>query len=297
MRFMMLLKSNAETETQALPDEAVLTAMGKYNEAILNAGIMRGGEGLHPSVEGARVRIQNGKTTIVDGPFTEAKELIAGYYLIETKSLQEALAWAQRIPAGEGAEVEVRRLWETEDFPVDPAETAGGWRDQEEAFRAAPPPVPTPDKGPRWMSMLKADKNTEAETTPAPDEKLLREMGALMGEMIAQGLLIGGDGLRPTSQGYKVRFGKNGTSTVIDGPFTETKEIIAGTSLFRAKTKAEAVEWARRCLQIHMDGTGIDTGEIEVRRVHEIEEFPVSPDEKPDGWRATELRMRQELAR
>jgi hypothetical protein len=295
MRFMMLLKSDAKAETGVLPDEALLTAMGEYNEALMKAGVLRGGEGLHESSEGARVRIAGGKTSVVDGPFTESKELVAGYYVLETKTKQEAIEWAKRIPVGDAeAEVELRALWEPEDFPIQAEEQPGGWRDQEEQMRANPPPAPTPDKGPRWVSLLKADAITEVEVVPAPTEELLREMGALMGEMASAGLLVGGDGLRPSSQGCKVRFA-NRKATVIDGPFAETKEIVAGFTVYRAKTKAEAIEWARRCLQIHVEGTGIAAGEIEVRRVAETEDFPVSADEKPDGWRAKELRMREQL--
>ena len=110
-----------------------------------------------------------------------------------------------------------------------------------------------------------ADKNTEAEMPPNP--KLLEEMGALIQEMADKGILISGEGLKPTSDSARVHISANRKVRVVDGPFTEAKEIIAGFSMFRAKTKAEAVEWARRCLQIHMDGTGIDTGEAEVFQV------------------------------
>lgn len=285
MRFIMMIKSNDHSEATNMPDTAAMDAMAKYNEALLDAGILRGAEGLHRSSEGARVRIANGKTSIIDGPFSETKELVAGYWVIEAKSKEEAVAWAKRVPAGDAvADIEVRPLYEPEDFPLDMAE---------QPAPASPPPAATPDKGPRWISMLKADENTEA--AMKANDKLLAEMGALMGEMIGAGLLITGDGIKPTSEGAKVRFDK-GKVSVVDGPFTESKEIVAGITVYRAKTKSQAVEWARRCLQIHMDGTGIATGEIEVRRVHEVEEIPVQPDETPDGWRATERRMREELS-
>jgi hypothetical protein len=297
MRVMMLLKSDADTEAGAMPDERLLTDMGNYHQALADAGVLLGAEGLRPSSDGAKVRIERGKTRVIDGPFAEAKEVVAGYFLIQTKSLAEAIEWAQRIPGeppnaeGEG-EGELRPLFETEDFPVDPAEQPGGWREQEIAARQEPK-VPGPDKGARWISFLKADKNTETPNM-MPSEKLLQEMGALVQEMTEKGLMIAGEGLKPSRESAKVRI-KKGKRTVIDGPFTEAKELIAGFSMYRAKTKAEAVEWARRCLQIHMDGTGIDTGEIEVRRVYETEEIPLTDQEQPGGWRDQEKRLREKL--
>jgi hypothetical protein len=104
---------------------------------------------------------------------------------------------------------------------------------------------------------------------------------------------LGGEGLFPSAQGVRVRFDGE-TRTVVDGPFAETKELIAGFTLYQAATKAEAVEYARRCLVIHMHGTGAGSGEIEVRQVIELEDFPVDSAEKPDGWRqqAQEVRTR-----
>lgn len=296
MRVMMLLKADKNSESGAIPDEKLLTDMGNYNESMVKAGVMIGGEGLHPTSEGARIRIVKGKTTIVDGPFAEAKEVIAGYFMLQTKSLAEAIDWAKKIPGADSAEgdgeLELRPLFETEDFPVDPAEQPGGWRDKEIEARKSLK-VPGSEKGLRWISFLRADKNTESKLMPS--EKLLQEMGALMQEMVEQGLMIGGDGLTPSSEGAKLKLSKSGKITVVDGPFTEAKEMIAGFMLYRAKTKAEAVEWARRWLKIHVDGTGSDTGEIEVRRVFETEEIPVSENEKPGGWRERELKMREKL--
>jgi hypothetical protein len=298
MRVMMLLKSDSKAESGVLPDEKLLTEMGKYNQSMVDAGVMIGGEGLHPTSEGARIRISKGKTTVIDGPFTESKEIVAGFFMLQTKSLDEAVEWAKKIPGAPAdsdaeGELELRPLFETEDFPVDPAEQPGGWRDQEIEMRQSLK-TPGPEKGFRWISFLKADKNTEAAVMPS--EKLLQEMGALMQEMGEKGLLISGEGLKPSSEGKKLKLSSKGVR-VIDGPFTESKEIIAGYSVYRAKTKAEAIEWARRCLQIHVDGTGIDSGEIEVRRVFETEEIPVSENEQPGGWRDQELKLREKLSK
>jgi hypothetical protein len=168
MRVIMLLKSDAQSEAGIPPDERMLTDMGNYSERLLNAGVMLGGEGLQPTSMGAKVRIAKGKTTVIDGPFAEAKEVVAGYYMLRTKDLKEAIEWAKQLPG--------------------------------------------------------ADYVPEGEA-------------------------------------------------------------------------AEAIEWARRCLQIHMDGTGIDTGEIEVRRVYETEEIPVTVAEKAgsSSWREQEKKQRERL--
>jgi hypothetical protein len=132
MRFMVIVKANKESESGALPDEKILAEMGKYNEELVKAGVMLAGEGLHPSSRGARVRFQGSKRTVVDGPFTEAKELVAGYWLWQVKSKEEALEWLKRAPFQEG-EVEIRQVHEAADFaPVDPT---GEIRKQEAELR------------------------------------------------------------------------------------------------------------------------------------------------------------------
>ena len=122
MRFMLLLKGNATSESGALPDQKILEAMGKYNEDMVNAGVLLAGEGLQPTSKGAKVTFSGGKPTVTDGPFTEAKELIAGFWIIQAKSREEAVEWAKRCPfepdvhfGGEG-EIEVRQVFEAEDF-------------------------------------------------------------------------------------------------------------------------------------------------------------------------------------
>jgi hypothetical protein len=122
MRFMIMMKADDRSEAGVLPSEEVLAAMGRYNEELVRAGVLLAGEGLHPTSKGARVTFSGGRSTVIDGPFTEAKELIAGFWLIQAKSLQEAIEWAQRIPGGDSAdpadafEVEIRQVFEDEDF-------------------------------------------------------------------------------------------------------------------------------------------------------------------------------------
>jgi hypothetical protein len=118
MRFMVMIKSDEETEAGAMPTEADLTAMGKYNEELVKAGVMLAGEGLHPSSRGARVKFSDGQPTVVDGPFTESKELIAGFWLLEVKSKEEAIEWVKRVPCTDGVEttIEIRQVFELDDF-------------------------------------------------------------------------------------------------------------------------------------------------------------------------------------
>ena len=118
MRFMILVKADKTTEAGVLPDAKLLTEMGKYNEELVKAGVMLAGEGLHPSSKGARVKFSGEKRTVIDGPFTEAKELIAGYWLWQVKSKEEAIEWVKRCPNPTGAEseIEIRPVFEEEDF-------------------------------------------------------------------------------------------------------------------------------------------------------------------------------------
>jgi hypothetical protein len=116
MRFMVLVKANKDSEAGAMPDTKILTEMGKYNEELVKAGVMLAGEGLHPTSRGVRVRFEGPqKRTVVDGPFTETKELVAGYWLWQVKSKEEAIEWLKRAPFQEG-EVEIRQIFESEDF-------------------------------------------------------------------------------------------------------------------------------------------------------------------------------------
>jgi hypothetical protein len=118
MRFMILVKADKNAEAGALPDEKMLTEMGKYNEELVKAGVMLAGEGLHPSSKGARVKFSGDKRTVIDGPFSETKELVAGFWLWQVKSKEEAIEWVKRCPnpTGGESEIEIRQVFEAEDF-------------------------------------------------------------------------------------------------------------------------------------------------------------------------------------
>ena len=116
MRVMVIVKANKDSEAGILPSTEILTKMGKYNEELVKAGVMLAGEGLQASSRGKRVRFSGEKPTVIDGPFTETKELIAGFWLWQVRSMEEAVEWLKRSPFGGGAEVEIRQVFEAEDF-------------------------------------------------------------------------------------------------------------------------------------------------------------------------------------
>ena len=135
MRFMVMVKATKLSESGALPDQKLLSDMGQFNEELVKAGVMLAGEGLHPSSKGARIRFSGAKRTVIDGPFAETKELVAGFWLWQVKSKEEAIEWVKRCPnpfPGE-SEIEVRQVYEAEDFG---AEFTPELRAQEERLRA-----------------------------------------------------------------------------------------------------------------------------------------------------------------
>lgn len=132
MKFMIFVPGNAETEAGVMPTEQQLAEMGQYNEELVNAGIMLAGEGLHPTSKGAKVRFEGGKRTVVDGPFTEAKELVAGFWIIQVSSKEEAIEWIKKAPFDGGTEIEIRQIFDAEDFG---AEFTPELRAQEDRLR------------------------------------------------------------------------------------------------------------------------------------------------------------------
>jgi hypothetical protein len=247
-----------------------------------------------------------GKISVLDGPFSEAKELVAGFWLIRTNTKQEAIEWAKRCPSSPDAptNLELRPLYEMDDFPVDASEQPDGWREQEQRFReqtgaqdaTAPAPAPIARKPgtKRYMVILRGDALSETGEKPSP--ATLERMGALMDEYTQSGAMLAGEGLKPSAEGARVIVqGRN--QRVVDGPFSETKELIAGYTIIQVATRDEAITFAKRWLPVHIEAAGgrLDAAEIEVREVFEMEDFPVDPAEKPDGWRQKEIQMRERL--
>jgi hypothetical protein len=259
MRYMLLVKSTKNYEAGIWPDEKLEAELAKWTEELVKAGARLDGGRLQPSSQGTRVHYGKGKFTMTDGPFAETKELIAGFCMIEAKSLEEAIAWAKRIPFQDG-EVEVRPLFELTDFPIDPAEQPEGWRGKEEQMRAAP--LARRPGTIRYMGILKADQDTEAGVMP--EEKFLAAMGAFMDEGVKAGVFLSGEGLKPSSKSARIRYsGKN--RTVTDGPFAETKELIAGYAILQFTSKAEALEWTKRFVQVDAPGRLGAESECELR--------------------------------
>jgi hypothetical protein len=135
MRFIVMVKASPESEAGVLPSQELLTEMGKFNEELVKAGVMLEGEGLHPSSKGARVKFSGSKRTVIDGPFAETKELVAGFWVWQVRSKEEAIEWAKRCPNPTGAEgeLEIRQIFEADDFG---AEFTPELREQEERLRA-----------------------------------------------------------------------------------------------------------------------------------------------------------------
>jgi hypothetical protein len=133
MRFMVLVKASEESEAGVMPSEELLTEMGKYNEELVKAGVMLAGEGLHPTSKGKRIRFSGKERTVIDGPFAETKELLAGFWLLQAKSMDEALEWVKRAPFDGGTEIEVRPVFEEDDFGE---EFTPELREQERRIRA-----------------------------------------------------------------------------------------------------------------------------------------------------------------
>lgn len=133
MRVMVIVKANEDSEAGVMPSEQILADMGNYNEELVKAGIMLAGEGLHPSSKGKRIKFDGSKRLVTDGPFAETRELIAGYWLWQVKSIDEAVEWLKRAPFDGGAEIEIRPVFEMEDFG---AEFTPELREQEERIRA-----------------------------------------------------------------------------------------------------------------------------------------------------------------
>lgn len=267
MRFLIFRKADAETEQGAMPSEELLTAMGAYNQQLVDAGVMRAGEGLRPTREAVRMKLSNGQATVIDGPFTETKELIAGLSVFEAASREEAVNWIKQWPRQDGdgnVTVEIRE-----------AGCPGGCAEVH----------PNPDakqEGKRFAVLLRSSLALESEE-PVAQEKLDR-LDAHNAAEAARGVLLGADGLRSSARASRVQF-KEGKATVLDGPFTEIKELIAGYWMIRVASMDEAIEWARR----NPYPTGPDV-EVEIRPMYELDDLDV--DFTPD-LRDAEQRMRQ----
>ncbi len=276
MRFLIMVKGDKDSEAGVMPRPELMVAMGKYNVELANAGVLLDGGGLGPTSDGFRTDGFVDRITVTDGPFTEAREVVSGYWLIQVKSKAEAIEWATRIPFEGVAQVELRPLFELDDFPI--AENESGWREEEEGemrekFSNRPPsalaesPGSTTDRAPKLRYMLLFKANDRSEAGDLPNEEELTAMGAVMTDLARSGKLLSGEGLKASSEGARVEF-SGGRRTVIDGPFTETKELVAGYSVVQVDSKQEAMEIARRCVEASRESV------IETRKIFGEADFP-----------------------
>jgi hypothetical protein len=272
---MLLVKSDASGEAGVMPDARLIADMEKFNEDMKKANVMLASEGLHASSKAARIRCNKAtkKVTVVDGPFAEAKEIIAGFWVIQTKTKAEAIEWAKRVPFLDG-EVEVRPLFELEDFPVDPQQVNEVWREKEQSGREAmSAQTHRGNKKMRFVGFVKAD--TDTESGALPESSALEAMGAFIEKATKAGVLLGGEGLKPTSEGAKVWY--DGTKRrVVDGPFTETKELVAGYSILAVDSKAEAIEWSKQFVLVDASIRAVPEVECQIFEICEPEDFPTA---------------------
>jgi hypothetical protein len=264
MRFMLLVKSEPAAEAGVVPDPQEIADMNAFNDEMIKANVMLAGEGLHASSKGVRVRCNKAtkKVTVLDGPFAEAKELVAGFWIIQAKSKAEAIEWAKRVPFKSG-EVEVRPLFELE-----------AWRkNDKEMLKALSAQTSRGKKKMRFVGFVKGGDDSESGKMPEPGA--LEKMGAFVEEGIKAGVFLGGEGLKPTRESSKVRY-DGPKRTVVDGPFTEAKEIVAGYSILAVDSKEEAVEWTKRFAVVDAEIRTIPEVECDLLQVQEAEDFPAA---------------------
>jgi len=239
MRFMIMHKMTEELEQGGPPDDEALAAIGKLIGEAVKDGVFVSGEGLKPSSQRTHVAYRNGQRTLTDGPFAEAKELVGGFALLRVQSKEEAIFWCDKFAAVAGdVELFLGPVVEPWDLGM----------------------LPQPQNPPlRYLSMTKMDD--QAAEGP-PDPALLQKMGALIDEMTKAGVLQATGGLASTKQGARVYF-KGREHRIVDGPFTESKELVAGFAILELPSKAAAIEWATRFGEI------VKVNEVEIRQMPE----------------------------
>ena len=240
MRFMVMHKMTEEMEKGLPPDPAIIEGVGKLVEEGASQKVFVSGEGLKPSSQRVHIAYKKGKRTITDGPFAEAKELVGGFALMRVRSKGEAIEWCDRFAAVIGdVELIMGPVVEPWDLGM----------------------MPKPENAPlRYLSLMKMDEASENGAPPEP--AMMAKMGAFIEEMTEAGVLQATGGLASTKKGARIRF-EGGKRTVIDGPFAESKELIAGYAILDVPSKAAAIEWGMRF------GDIVKVNEVEVRQLPE----------------------------
>lgn len=239
MRYMSMHKADAATEAGAPPRPELMAGMGSLMDDMAHAGVFESGEGLRPSSTGVRLNFSGGKRTITKGPFQGNNELIAGFCMLRTRSIEEAIDWATRYAGVVGdAEIDIRPICEIWDL----------------GFGQKPADDPTT----RFMLTHKADAKSEA-GVPFPPE-VDAGMQTLVAEMIAAGVYIQSAGLESSAKATRLHY-KGRTRTITDGPFAESKELIAGYAIMEVKSIDDAIYWSDRFAKLMGDV------EIDIRRL------------------------------
>jgi hypothetical protein len=238
MRFMVMHKMTEEMEKGLPPAPGIFEGVGKLIAEGANGAVFVSGAGLKPSSQRVHIAYKNGKRTITDGPFTDPKDLPAGFALMSVRSRDEAISWCDKFAALIGdVELYMGPVVELWDLGV----------------------VPKPENPPlRFLSMHQMDERAENETPPDP--ALMAKMGALIEEMTKAGVLEATGGLASTKKGARIRY-QSGKPRVIDGPFTESKELVAGYAILDLPSKAAAIEWALRF------GHVTQVNEVDIREI------------------------------
>jgi hypothetical protein len=232
MQFMVMRRADEATEAGRMPAPAVFEDMGQYHEKLDEAGGVGLALGLRPSSRAVRLKLWPGGESITDGPFTEAKELIAGFTVFEAESKEHAIALLKQWPASD-ADAPGRRTAGEVVLELRETGCPGGC--------AQVPPAAAGEDA-RYLILLRSDEGTEADRIPP--QHMLDALNAFNAEQAAKGRLLAGDGLKASRSGARVRL-SGGQASVIDGPFAEAKELIAGFWMIRAGSMADAVAWAR----------------------------------------------------
>jgi hypothetical protein len=251
MRFLIVRKADADSEAGAPVTQALVDAMADYCDPLAAEGRFHAGEGLKPSSEGVRVSFRAGRTpVVVDGPFAEARELVAGFSIIEAESMDAAVDWVKGWPAEDAngnAEIEIR-----------PVGCPGGLTNFGD-------PAEDESERPRYMVMLKANARSETDWNPGPE--ILGRMAEANRAGHEAGFLIAGNGLSSSRHARRVRFNK-GQAQVFDGPFAEIKEMVAGFWVLRVDTLEDVIAWTRT--YPFPDG---DEARLEIRPLYSMKEL------------------------
>jgi hypothetical protein len=236
VRFIIIHKTNAHWETGAKPSPELIARVGSLMGELAAAGVLLGAEGLRPSFEGVRLKFSGGKRVVIDGPFEAGNELPAGFTILRTRSISDAIEWASRQAEALGdLEIDIRPVTEPWDIGL-------GSRPEDDSTR-------------RYMVLRKTSAATEADGAPFPAQRT--ELARLIAETTRTGVHMVTESFRPSARGRRYKNSRNGIS-VFDGPFIETTEMIGGYAMVRAQSLAEAGRWAERYI------TAVQAEEVDV---------------------------------